>query len=735
MKILMATMAMDIGGAETHIVELCRELTAQGHAVFVASAGGVYVPYLEEMGVRHIAIPMKHRQVGEMAQAYRKLKKLMIEQQFDMVHAHARIPAFLCGLLHKKLKFPFVTTAHWVFRTGGGLRYLTKWGEGVVAVSQDIKQYLIDEYNYPADKIAVTINGINTDTFCAQTPCDTTITPTPHTVCHVSRLDEDRAQVAKQLVEITPALVAKIPDFSLIIVGDGNHFGQIAEQAHQINKQFGREVITLTGARTNISELVVAGDIFVGVSRAALEAMAAERLVIVAGNEGYQGIFTPEGLQVAIAGNFCCRGMEQSTPNALKQDIIKGFALSDHERTSLGQYGREVVHEHYSLARMASDCTKMYQQVTQPTYQVVISGYYGFENAGDDAILQTIHHQITANTHQSKVDIVVLSHNPAKTEEHYGLRAVHRLNLPAIVHTMKKSDALVSGGGSLIQDRTSTRSLLYYLGIIRLAQWMHKPVMLYANGIGPVVRPNNRKRVKQVLQKATVITLRDQNSADELVKIGIAASRIHVTADPVLNMQPAGHNRGTELTDELGITGDFFVVSVRNWKESTNFVKGLATVCDHLAQNYGMKALFVLMQPERDRETSLAVQRQMASPSYLLEGEVTPREIMAVIEKSKLCLAMRLHTLIFSAGVGVPLMGIIYDPKVKSYLAELCMPVLGQVESFDTQKAIAQVDDMMAQYNHYRDKVRERGQLLGHKACENEEILLNMLTKEAGKPK
>ena len=96
MKILMATMGLDIGGAETHIVELAKELKKEGHDVCVAAHGGVYVPELEAAGIRHYPVPMHRRNLRCMLKSYFLLRRIIREERPDIVHAHARIPAFLC---------------------------------------------------------------------------------------------------------------------------------------------------------------------------------------------------------------------------------------------------------------------------------------------------------------------------------------------------------------------------------------------------------------------------------------------------------------------------------------------------------------------------------------------------------------------------------------------------------------------------------------------------------------
>ena len=165
MKILMATMGLDIGGAETHIVELAKELKHRGHDVLIVSNGGVYVPEVEAAGIRHYAAPLNQRSVTAMNRARGVLRRVITEERPDVVHAHARIPAFLCGLLKKRMKFAFVTSCHGVYQVSGALKLLSNWGEHTLAVSEDIRDYLMEQYGIPPEQITLTINGIDTEKF------------------------------------------------------------------------------------------------------------------------------------------------------------------------------------------------------------------------------------------------------------------------------------------------------------------------------------------------------------------------------------------------------------------------------------------------------------------------------------------------------------------------------------------------------------------------------------------
>ena len=501
---MMATMGLDIGGAETHIVELAKQLRLMGHDVLVVSNGGVYVPELQQAGIRHYQAPLHRRNLGCMRRSMHVLREVIQSEQPDVVHAHARIPGFLCGLLHRKMNFPFVTTAHWVFQTDGLLRYLTDWGQRTIAVSDDIKEYLVREYKLSPEQISVTINGIDTDKFSPEISGEGVLAefgldPARPVVSYVSRMDEDRALVARQLIEIAPELDRAVPGVQMLIAGGGNVFKPLKEQADAVNAQVGRKMIAMTGPRTDINEIAAAGDVFVGVSRSALEAMAAGKPVIVAGNEGYHGLFGPDKLEQARLGNFCCRGMEQSTPERLLNDLIHALNLSPEEKKQAGQYGRQVIFDHYSVRRMAQDCLDMYRKVYRRKHNILVSGYYGFSNAGDDAILQSIHDGIMSVGED--ISVTVLSNDPEQTAQRYGLDAVPRFSLSQVWNAMKECDLLLSGGGSLLQDRTSTRSLLYYLSLIHLAKRMGKKVALYANGIGPVLRAYNRRQVCRAVEQ------------------------------------------------------------------------------------------------------------------------------------------------------------------------------------------------------------------------------------------
>ena len=370
MKILMATMSMGIGGAETHILELSKELKRRGNEIWVVSNGGKYNEELEANGIHTVWAPLHNKKPSNMLKSKKILKDLINKENIDLVHSHTRISSFILGILQKKLKFPYVTSAHWTFKVTPLLKLMTNWGEGTIAVSEDIKEYLKDNYKVSEDQIIVTVNGIDTEKFSKNTDYsdiekEFSLEKGSNRIVYISRLDESRALVAKQLVAIAEDLNKKIENLEIVIVGGGDSFEEIKTKVEEINEKLKRQLIILTGPRTDINKFAAMGKIFIGVSRAALEAMASEMPVIVAGNEGYIGIFDDSKLEKGIETNFCCRNLSMPNEEKLEEDILELMNKSSEDLENQGKYNREIVKKYYSVSKMTDDCEKMYKKVLE----------------------------------------------------------------------------------------------------------------------------------------------------------------------------------------------------------------------------------------------------------------------------------------------------------------------------------------------------------------------------------
>lgn len=732
-KVLMALMGLEIGGAETHVVELSKELHRQGWEVVVVSNGGVYEQELTDAGIRCYHAPLHKRNLALMHRSLRILRRVIREEKPDVVHAHARIPALLCGMLQKEMGFPFVTSAHWVFYVNFILTRIANWGERTIAVSDDIKQYLIDNYGVPAEHISVTINGIDTEKFSPEVSGEKVLREfgldaSRPVISYVSRMDESRALVAWQLVNIAPRLREAIPGVQLLIAGGGDVFDEIKAKAAAANAAAGEPYVVMTGARTDINEIVAAGDLFVGVSRAALEAMAAAKPVIVAGNEGYIGLFAEDKLTLAQSNNFCCRGCEMSEEERLYEDITKSLCkLSPDERAELGRYGREVIKEYYSVSRMARDAEEAYRAVLTEHTRVVLSGYYGFRNLGDDAILLALRDRLRETV--PGATLLALSRRPEETREKCGVAAANRFNPFAVRKAIKSASCFVSGGGSLLQDHTSTRSLLYYAALIRMAKHYGKRIMFYANGIGPVETAQDRKRVRAVSEMADVITLRDEESLSALRDMGVQNPNIRVTADPVYAMPGGDRERGLALLAERSVPTDEPIVGV-----SVRFASGMETnvaefakFCDALGET--ATVVFIDMQQGMDGLASAAVREKMQTTAYEVSAPYAPQTMADMLSCMDVVVSTRLHSMIFAACSGVPVLGVVYDPKVSACAHALDMPLAGTLDAFDAEAALRILRDVLDNRAAYAGRLTARANELRERAKGNEAAFVELLEK------
>ncbi len=269
------------------------------------------------------------------------------------------------------------------------------------------------------------------------------------------------------------------------------------------------------------------------------------------------------------------------------------------------------------------------------------------------------------------VEITVLSATPAETADAYGVTAVPRMDMGRVREAIHGCDLLISGGGSLIQDATSFKSLVYYLLVITTARRAGRQVMILGQGIGPLRRLSSREFTRMALDGVPLITVRDLESADLLAEIGVRRSRIEVTADPTLVLEPCDPEQARKLLSESGVGPSDAVVAValREWPESPGLEEAAAAALSRLSARIPARLLLVPMQRPEDFRLAERVRESVGDKVAVLRQGCDPRLILGVIAECRMVIAMRLHALIFAASAGVPAVGIAYDPKVESFLS------------------------------------------------------------------
>lgn len=300
---------------------------------------------------------------------------------------------------------------------------------------------------------------------------------------------------------------------------------------------------------------------------------------------------------------------------------------------------------------------------------VIISGYYGFGNIGDEAILYSIIKSIRNLELDVNISVLTSSHN--ETKQKYNVNVVSRNDIKGIIKAIKNCDVFLSGGGSLFQDATSIRSFMFYIGQIIIALMLKKKVYVYAQGIGPIKKKFNRVMFKYFMNKVDYITVRDEDSYKELKRMKIKVPSA-VTADPVFLLRKEFINCNNKNgKKKIGIC-------IREWFDSEKIANTIAKLADNLSNYYDAEIVFIPFYYNTDSKFSKYVAQKMHSEYTIIDtSAMSFDDIMNEMSKTDFILGMRLHSLIFAAICEIPFSGISYDPKIDSFLSRVSKtPVL-----------------------------------------------------------
>ncbi len=320
--------------------------------------------------------------------------------------------------------------------------------------------------------------------------------------------------------------------------------------------------------------------------------------------------------------------------------------------------------------------------------KIVISGYYGFANIGDEAILATLVQELGAG-HR----LVVLSADPTTTWTEYpshDVQAIPRMDPGAIWKALEGADLLVSGGGGLMQDVTGWKSIPYYGLIMLLARLRRVPVMVFAQGVGPLNRRWSRWLVRFFFGLAARITVRDRDSVALLEKLGLRSDRVQLTADPVLCLEPDPRMTRESIMTRVGLDPSKPVVAVALrpwWGFTERTFKCVTSVLAEFAREQGVQVLFLPFHPSHDgrlaQEMSLALGERpadLAVASARWHWPLSPAQMQGLLSNVDMVFGMRLHALIMAVSTGVPAVGVVYDPKVEHLCNQWELPRIDSVE-------------------------------------------------------
>ena len=713
MKVIHLISGGDSGGAKTHVLSLLQNLNKTITAQLVCFRDG---PFAEE--ARSMGIPTVIMGGNNIPRLRRKLTDYIKAGGYEVIHCHGSRANMVGSLLRSSTGLPVVSTVHSDYKLDYMGRPLSRLTFGTInawalrhldyriGVSDAMVDLLISR-GFAPDRFYAIYNGIDF------TPAPPQGDRLPYLRGLGADVDEDsvvvgiaaRLNPVKDMSTLVRGFAAgyqKCKRLRLVIAGDGEERDKLASLA----KELGVE-----------RQVTFAGWISGGMDRfySALDINALTSL-----SETFPYALT-EGARFHLATVATAVG---GIPYLIDTDV-NGFlfqpgdwaALGEHLaalgnddrlRRQMGEKLYEKASTQFSIQKTVDTQLHIYEEIIRRHARpknvrdgVVICGAYGRGNAGDDAILEAILQEMRGI--DPDMPVTVISKDPKSTCLTYRVRSVSRMNIPAWRGAMKRAKLYINGGGSLIQDVTSRRSLWFYLHNIQSAKRSGCQVQMYGCGIGPVTRENHRKLAAEVLNRSVdAITLREPDSLDELRAMGVTQPEILLTADPALTLRRASDDETDSVLLRAGIPphGRYICFALRQWKGFEGKAPLFAKAAKYAYETYGLTPVFAAVEKHQDPLAARQAAAGLDIPHYFLDDAGGAGTIIGALSRMELVVAMRLHALIFAAGQGIPLAGVVYDPKVSAFLRYIGQELFTDLDALTEENLRDMIDRAAAQASH-----------------------------------
>ena len=709
MKVIHLISGGDSGGAKTHVLSLLQNLNKTITAQLVCFRDG---PFAEE--ARTMGIPTMICGGNNIPRLRRELTAYIKEGGYQLIHCHGSRANMIGALLRGPTGLPVISTVHsdykldYMGRPFARLTFgaINAWAlrhlDYRIGVSDAMVDLLIDR-GFPPDRFYAIYNGID-------------FTPAPSQGDRLAYLrglgaDVDEASVVVGIaarlnpVKDMSTLIRgfaeghkSCPRLRLVIAGDGEERQKLEDLA----KELGVE-----------KEVTFAGWISGGMDRfySALDVNALTSL-----SETFPYALT-EGARFHLATVATAVG---GIPYLIDQDV-NGYLFTPGDWQTLGRYlaalgnedalRREMGEKLYekasakfSIQSTVDTQLHIYEEIIRRHNRpkrdrdgVVICGAYGRGNAGDDAILEAILQEMRSI--DPDMPITVLTKDPKATRLTYRVRTAGRMDVGTWKKAMRHAGLYINGGGSLIQDVTSRRSLWFYLHNIQAAHKAGCKVQMYGCGIGPVLREQHRKLAASVLNASVdVITLREPDSLKELQSMGVTKPEILLTADPALTLPAASEDEIDSVLLRAGIPphGKYLCFALRNWKGFEDKAPLFAQAAKYAYETYSLTPVFAAVEKHLDPVAGRLAAAGLDIPHYFLDDAGSAGTIIGALSRMQAVVSMRLHALIFAAGQGIPLAGVVYDPKVSAFLRYIGQENFLDLDALTADALKAMIDRMVS---------------------------------------
>ncbi len=408
LTILMLVDQLNVGGTETHVLSLAKELVRQGIEVIIGSSGGPLLHIFEHSGLEVVYLPFQSD--DPVAQEYQdllvKTKELVTVRKVDLIHAH-----FIAGLkvavqVSQELLVPAVVTIHGTFYPTRRLRGLLDRCSRVIAVSFPVVEWLSRKVDYPAKQITMIPNGIETDYFVPNASerrfrDELEIGEEDKLIVLVSRLAWGKTRVVETAIQAAAALHQEFPIY-LGIVGSGPHTSLVHASAVLANRMVNKDMVKVLGWRLNTRDCYQGADVVIGTARVALEALSCGRPVVAGGNASYVGFLEPNSLEQAWEVYFGDHKWAQPLSAEKLAYDLRYVLLNPAVVSQQGEVCRDWVVENFHIGDMANRTIDLYKAVV---------------TVGETAQTPTISVPKAASEILRKVTVVQRSQSPAAVRQ------------------------------------------------------------------------------------------------------------------------------------------------------------------------------------------------------------------------------------------------------------------------------------------------------------------------------
>lgn len=704
MKVIHLISGGDTGGAKTHIHYLLSGICKSIDATLVCFSRGDFSEEAEELGIPTVVME------GGILSTIRRLKQMIKDGGYDIIHSHGAKGNFIASLIRHDCGIPVVTTVHsdpkldYLGRPLAGIvygnlnAYAMRRSDYLVGVSGSMRDLLI-ERGFKPNRVFTIYNGVdfsvkpeNSDRLAYFREYGMHIDEDSVVVGIAARLDP--VKDVATLIRGFARAAETCPKLRLAIAGDGQETDALKKLADELGLS-GR--VCFTGWISDVNSFYAALDInaLTSISETfpyAITEGARAGLATVSSRVG--------GVPMLIIDGETGFLFEPGDCELLGKRLAQ-LAEDAQLRRKLGDAIYEKAHSEFSVEATTNRQLQIYAEVLRREYVkkngardgIIICGAYGMGNAGDDAILEAIVAEMRAAN--PFLPITALSRNPKETRLRFGVDCLHTFDLLGFRRVMKHTELYLSGGGSLIQNVTSRRSLWYYLYTIKAAKRLGNSVMMYGCGIGPVNGNADIKKVRDFLNSCVdVITLREEFSLEELGRFGVTKPKMLVSSDPALTLSPAASDRVDAEFEKYGLDphGKYVCFSVRKWTDFEEKAPAFAVAAEHVRSSLGLEPVFILINRREDSAATEAVLSLMDYRANVISEPMDSNMTIGVLSRMRAVVSMRLHGLIFAASSGVPVVGVSYDPKVSAFLGSVgemsCIPY----EELDNLKLESMID-------------------------------------------